>query len=303
MVETKEKVKKIGNSKINVDLSICTKCEACVRECPARLYYIREKQLFIRRSADIMCIECGHCVAICPVKAIKLNNFSIENVIDISKDFKIPSYNHLLNLIKSRRSIRQFNKDPIPKDLWEKLIEAGRYSPTGHNSQNVHFTIVRNPELLKKFSDEITKGFMNLSVIFEDPKKRSQLKSLVPKEYLQLTKMILLGFKEMLKGMERGEEFWRWKGKLLVIHGPKNTTGLIYDCAVAASSIMLAAESLGLGTCSLGMATIAVNQFEAVAQVIELPKNHIAGYILAVGFPKVKYYRIPPRQPGKVKWL
>ena len=118
-----------------------------------------------------------------------------------------------------------------------------------------------------------------------------------------LRDLVIPGLPIMLKGMEQGEEFWRWKGNLLIIHASKKTTTLIEDCSVAASHIMLAAELLGLGTCSLGIATAALNMFENVREVVNLPKNQIAAYSLAVGFPKVKYYRVPPRQQAKVTWL
>ena len=107
----------------------------------------------------------------------------------------------------------------------------------------------------------------------------------------------------MIRGIEQGEEFWRWNGNLIIIHASKKTTTLIEDCSLAAAHIMLAAELLGLGTCSLGIATAALNMFENVKQVVNLPKKHIIAYTLAVGFPLVKYYRIPPRQPAKVTWL
>ncbi len=66
---------------------------------------------------------------------------------------------------------------------------------------------------------------------------------------------------------------------------------------------MLTAELLDLGTCSLEIATVAINQFDNVAKAINLPKNHAVGYTLSVVFSKVKYYRIPPRQPAKVSWF
>ncbi len=296
-------VHKIVNPKIEVDLDICNKCKVCTRECPLRLYYFRDDNLVMRRSTEILCMECGHCLAVCPVGAIQLKNYPAEEIIEISEGFEIPSYKILMNLIKSRRSIRQFKKEPVPEDLWNKLMEIGRYSPTGHNDQFVHFTIVREPELLKRVSNEITKEFKKLTPIYEDRVKWKEFKTSIPKSSLKIIKGVLQGFNDMLKGMARGEEFWRWNGELIVIHAPKKTWSLIHDCSVAASNIMLAAESLGLGTCSLGFTTVAINQFENVAKVIQLPKNHVVGYTLAVGFPRVKYYRIPPRKPAKITWF
>ena len=296
-------VNKIVNPKIEVDLDVCTKCKACTRACPLRLYYFRDDNLVMRRSTEILCMECGHCFAACPVNAIKLRFYPDGEKIEILETLELPPYKKLLNLIKSRRSIRNFKSEPIPDDLWDNLIEAGKYSPTGHNDQMVNFTILRDPELLKKFSNEITKGFIELSKIYAERGKWKEYRKSFEKSDRKIIEGTLPYFSDTLKGIERGEDFWRWNGELIIIHASKKTSTLIPDCSVAASNIMLAAESLGLGTCSLGMATTAINTIENVAKVIQFPQNHVVGYTLAVGFPKVKYYRIPPRRSAKVKWL
>ena len=295
----------ITNSKIEVDLDVCTKCGSCVRECPLRLFHIKGEKLVISRTADILCMECGHCVAVCPVNAIKLKKFPLDQVIEISKGFKIPSYDSLINLVMARRSVRQFKEDPIPEDLWKKLLEAGRYAPTGHNDQLVHFIIVRDQERLKQFSNEVTKGFIEIATIYKDNKSKfHELKKSMSKTSFKILKgLVIPGLPIILKGMEQGEDFWRWNGELIIIHASKKTTTLIEDCSLAACNIMLAAKLLGLGTCSLGIATAAINLLENVKKVVNLPKNQMVAYTLAVGFPQVKYYRIPPRQPAKVTWL
>lgn len=296
-------VHKIVNPKIEVDLNICTKCKACTHACPLRLYYFRDDNLVMRRSTEILCMECGHCFAVCPVNAIKLRFFPDEKKIESLKDIELPPYETILNQIKVRRSIRNFKPEPIPEDLWNKILEVGRYSPTGHNDQLLNFTIVQDPVLLKKFSDEITKGFIDLSKIYADRSKWREYRKSIGKSNLKVIEGMLSYFSDTLKGIKRGEDFWRWYGKLIIIHAPKKAVTLIQDCSVAASNIMLTADSLGLGTCSLGIATAVINEFENVAKVIQFPKNHVVGYTLAIGFPKVKYYRIPPRRSVNVNWF
>ncbi|MFX1295634.1 MAG: nitroreductase family protein [Promethearchaeota archaeon] len=304
MSELKTDLNIISNSKIEVDLDTCTKCESCIRECPLRLFYIRDEKLKVRRAADVLCMECGHCVSVCPVSSIKLKNYPLEQVIEISKDFKIPSYDTLLNLIMTRRSVRQFKQDPVSEDLWKKLLEAGRYAPTGHNNQLVYYTIVRNQDRLTQISDNITQGFIELAELYKNKSKYNEFKKSIPEISFNVFKdMIIPTLPLMRKGIERGEDFWCWKGELMIIHAHKKTNSLIEDCSVAANNIMLAAKLLGLGTCSLGIATFALNVIENVKKLVNLPNKHIVAYTLAVGFPRVKYYRVPPRQSAKVTWL
>jgi len=56
-------------------------------------------------------------------------------------------YDHLLELVKKRRSIRRFKPDPIPEDTIHQIIEVARWAPSGFNMQPWEFVMVRNPEL------------------------------------------------------------------------------------------------------------------------------------------------------------
>ena len=50
---------------------------------------------------------------------------------------------HLINLLKSRRSIRAYKPDPIPDEFIQKIIEAARWAPSGGNSQPWEFIVIK----------------------------------------------------------------------------------------------------------------------------------------------------------------
>ena len=52
----------------------------------------------------------------------------------------------LYDLIISRRSIRSYEDKAIPKEVLEKIIEAGRQSPSAANRQPYRFIIVDDSE-------------------------------------------------------------------------------------------------------------------------------------------------------------
>ena len=52
----------------------------------------------------------------------------------------------------SRRSIRKFKSDMIPKDIIEKIIEAGTYAATGMNRQSPIIIAVTNKEIRDRLS-------------------------------------------------------------------------------------------------------------------------------------------------------
>jgi nitroreductase len=62
-------------------------------------------------------------------------------------------YNALLELVKNTRSIRRFKPDPVPEEYIHKIIEVGRWAPSGFNQQPWEFVVVRKPELRKKIAE------------------------------------------------------------------------------------------------------------------------------------------------------
>jgi len=58
----------------------------------------------------------------------------------------------LLDVIASRRSIRNYRAEEVPKETVEKILEAGRCAPSADNQQPWHFIVVTEPEIKRKLS-------------------------------------------------------------------------------------------------------------------------------------------------------
>ncbi|OGW76101.1 MAG: hypothetical protein A2Z72_01950 [Omnitrophica bacterium RBG_13_46_9] len=81
----------------------------------------------------------------------------------------------LLDLIKKRRTVRKHKSKRVPKEIIEKIIEAGRWAPSAHNLQPWKFVIVDNDDkinqiadLLDKRADELYSGF---NIVMRDTAK------------------------------------------------------------------------------------------------------------------------------------
>ncbi len=292
----------LENSKIIVDIDYCTKCEACADECSFFIFDSGTMKFAAAMEED--CIECGKCVALCPENIITLKFHKGEILRDVPSKDQLPSFKSLINLFQTRRSLRQFEKKPVPKELIEDILnQVVRYSPTGHNQENVHFTVVQDQDILKKLSEECTNQVKNLIKTFEDPQRQEALKAAFPPALIKKIEEVIPAFKNHIKDIKQGKEVWHRGAEIIVIHSPKNALTGMENCALAACHIMLAAETLGLGTCSLGYITNFFNEFKPVGKIIKIPLKHFVGYTLAIGYPKAHYYRIPARKPVKVKWI
>ena len=54
--------------------------------------------------------------------------------------------------LMTRRSIRKYKSDMVPKDIIEKIVEAGTYAATGMNKQSPIIIAVTNKELRDRLS-------------------------------------------------------------------------------------------------------------------------------------------------------
>ncbi|MDP2923431.1 MAG: nitroreductase [Candidatus Omnitrophota bacterium] len=80
----------------------------------------------------------------------------------------------ILNLIRSRRSIRKFKKSNIPAKTIEKILEAGRWAPSGLNNQPWQFMVLggTQKDVLAKYTHYgyIIKGADKAILVFLDKK-------------------------------------------------------------------------------------------------------------------------------------
>lgn len=60
--------------------------------------------------------------------------------------------NDFLKKLETRRSIRSYKPDMVPKDIIEKIVAAGTYAPTGMNRQSSIIIAVTNREIRDRLS-------------------------------------------------------------------------------------------------------------------------------------------------------
>ncbi|MFC1675316.1 nitroreductase family protein [Candidatus Omnitrophota bacterium] len=60
--------------------------------------------------------------------------------------------------IKNRRSIREYQDKPIPKDALEKLVDAARFAPTARGVQPWEFIVITDTAVLEKLGELAENG-------------------------------------------------------------------------------------------------------------------------------------------------
>ena len=116
--------------------------ESVSRECPGLLIQVPEGGFpEIKAGMDEACVECGHCVAVCPHGALSHKKIRIENSPEILEELKI-SMRQAEQFLRSRRSIRVYQAKPVEQTTIRRLIEVARCAPTAGNSQLVEWLVL-----------------------------------------------------------------------------------------------------------------------------------------------------------------
>ncbi len=218
---------------IKIKKEECIKCNLCVKDCLVKAIEVQEDGATF---VGDMCIKCGHCVAVCPKNIISMTNFE-DDIVEITEDMRIEP-EKLLNHIKTRRSVRQFTDEKVAKEDILKLIQAGQYSPTGTNSQNVSYAV-------------LTKNISNYEIE-------------VVNAYRKMKK-IGIKFYKALDKFDLNDNFLFQKAPLvIVIKSSSEINGTI-----AASNIELMAHSLGLGAYYSGMFSKVANKIPKVRRELK----------------------------------
>lgn len=246
----------------------CIGCGKCVKDC------VGGKLKMTEGKAEFMfshCIECGHCFAICPAGAVSMANYpdaAEEKAVSMTE---IDSET-LLAAMKSRRTIRQFTSEAVSDEDIAKILEAGRYCPTGTNAQDFTFTVLRSKK------DEAEKEAVKLF--------RTAQKAATP-------------FSSYIKYFDIDDKFFFKNAPVVILVTSKGSTS---GC-LASSYMELMAYSLGLGVLYSGFFVAAVKFSKKLSSILGLEKGGKLVTCLVIGHPDVEYERIPPRKEAKVKWL
>ena len=145
---------------MKVDKEKCIACGMCVKDCIVRDIEIVDNKAEIKNEK---CFKCGHCIAICPKDAVSSDVYDMNEVKPYNKEEFDISPDNLLNFIKFRRSTRHFKDKDVEKEKLEKILEAGRFTQTGSNSQNVSYVVVKDSldKLKTEFKDRKIKHDIN----------------------------------------------------------------------------------------------------------------------------------------------
>jgi len=177
--------------------------------------------------------------------------------------------NQVIETIKKRRSIRLYEHKRIPRNVVNKIIEAGNAAPftSEKRCQPWRFVVVEDPELKQKLVQTTLPTWKGAI---------ESMKKLHPEIYEMGMKLY-----EVLDE-PKDPVYYNAPIIIFVIAPARNNVG----CSAACENMMIAATSLGLGSCYTGFGAMVKSNTDVV-KALELKNDErIYGPIL-LGYPKV----------------
>lgn len=261
---------------LTIDPAACTRCGLCIDACPYGLIAVGADGLpRDLEDAAVVCALCGHCVAVCPSGALAHARLPREEFIPAQKKGAVkPATVELF--LKSRRSIREFKPEPLPRETLARILDTTRFAPTAVNSQNVRWVVSADPAVTRRLAGLAADWMRGMG-----------------ERYARFVALWDAGREVVLRGAPH----------VAVACAPEDYVWSAVDCAIAVTYLDLAAQAHGLGGCWAGLLVRAIGGHPPLARALSLPEGHLAQAALMLGRPRVRYRLAPPRKPLRADWL
>jgi len=263
-----------------IDHEKCSRDGLCAADCPVGLITMTEGGPKPVAGAKAMCINCGHCAAVCPHGALALATMPLEQCPPLRDGWHLEP-ERMEQLLKGRRSVRSYRREPVSREVLAKVIDMARYAPTAGNAQALHWTVIHDANEVRRCA----------AAVIDWLRQASQTP---PMAWAQALVTAWDG------GMD---PVCRSAPHLILVHAPGEQAQMaVADGAIALTFAELAAVSYRLGTCWAGFVMMAAARSQAMFAALRLPAGHKLLGGMMIGYPKVKYHRIPLRDKPKLTW-
>ena len=273
---------------ISINSETCIKCGRCVRVCPVHIFFQENPRGEVQLQNMSSCIRCGHCVGVCPTSSVIHSEFPPEKVHRIDREL-LPTPEQVMLLCKTRRSNRALKSQPVPDAMLNQIMEAAHVAPTGSNVQQVSFTLVTDPEKVRKvveLSMNVFSGILNVLKSQPESPGISQMIGYIT----HLTESYSQGNDPILRGAET----------LLLFHTPKELSFGYADANLAYQNGSLMAEALGVSQFFTGFLCTAIKEDKTNSIKNYLGIDGVVHAGMALGMPEFKFVNYVDRDEMKV---
>jgi nitroreductase/NAD-dependent dihydropyrimidine dehydrogenase PreA subunit len=271
-----------GTNMIKIDTKKCIGCGACVKECHIHMLALESGKAKLAQDCGLLC---GHCVAVCPTNAFEIPEYDMADVTDIAaQNF---TADDIVSFIKSRRSTRQFQDRNVDKEIIKQVIEAGRYTPTSANRQELAFVVI--DEKMQNFREFV------IEAVKEQCRGKLAAENTPPFMKMISQRAIAIADKYRQNPDEKDEMFF--SAPLVILIAGDNE----FDAGLACANMEITACANGLGVFYSSFITRGADT-DKVKKAVGVPDGKKVFMAFVTGYPDVQYKRTAPRKKANIVW-
>ncbi|MDX1993496.1 MAG: nitroreductase family protein [bacterium] len=178
----------------------------------------------------------------------------------------------LLDLIRSRRSIRRYHPDPVDRALIDHVLEAAIWAPSAHNRQPWRFAVVQSQA--EKEALALAMGARLRTDLEADGVEEGVIAADVARSYERLTSApVLIMVCLSMVDMDVYPDGKRTHNEYLMA---------VQSVAMAGQNLLLAAHDLGLSACWMCAPLFCP---EEVCAALDLPEDWQPQGVVTLGYP------------------
>lgn len=152
----------------------------------------------------------------------------------------------MMECIETRRSHRRFLPKPVPEELLAQVLEAGRCAPTGGNTQQFHFIVITNKQVMQDLAQLVKHIYAGMDV--EEGMYGSVASS--------------------INQSKRGQYVFHYDPPaFIIVANRRGYPNALADSACALQNMMLTCNELGLGS-------VWINQLRLLDSYIGVTGKH-----------------------------
>jgi len=195
----------------------------------------------------------------------------------------------LIEAIRSRRSIRVFKPDPVPRKVLEELLDICRWSPSSRNTQPWEFALLGG-KVMEKVKARLTEKVKAKAPSERDMPEPELSGPCLQRAVKQRELVDTAQFPTGTEGLdEKRDEYWirggcfhdAPNGIIVYMERSLYPAGLL-GIGMILQTISLAALAYGLGTCHTGRVVYWPN---IVRELLDIPQSKMILHGIAIGYP------------------
>lgn len=274
---------------ITINPTICSGCGSCIDECPRHLLVSQEdggtlRQAVPRLVHGDLCIQCGHCAAVCPTAAIQPGPDARFRLAEFGAESGPAA-----ELLQRKRSVRHFDPERgLDRALVARLLEAAERAPVSHNHRHRGYLVLEGRSRIDGVAEKLVARYRRLLWLADH--LALPLAWVFWRPAWHRLRGLAEGVRNLLENHDQGyDPLFRQAACVVCVSSAAGEHFAADDTTAAATYLMLQARSLGIDSVLVGYAQ---HYGRTLGRWLGLPKTERIMTVVALGYARHNHHRL-----------